>query len=83
MNPRHFSRRRVARIMGPGIYNISSGHWDVLFLESRFGQRTMHEIVLPPFKAAIQEAGALSVMRYFLSTNYTIYAIKIFIPNPV
>jgi beta-glucosidase len=27
-----------------------------------FGERTMREIVLPPFKAAIQEAGALSVM---------------------
>lgn len=47
----------------------NNSEWERRRLDEKIDQRTLHEIYLPPYKAAIQEAGVWAVMTAYNKVN--------------
>ncbi|MDX2194965.1 MAG: glycoside hydrolase family 3 C-terminal domain-containing protein [Cytophagales bacterium] len=48
---------------------LENHQWERMKFDNRLSQRALHEIYFPPFKAAIDEAGSLSIMAAYNKIN--------------
>lgn len=50
-------------------YCCNNQEWDRMSVDAKIDERTLHEIYLPAFRAAVQEAGVWSVMAAYNKVN--------------